>query len=162
MFHKGLTPSKTLDAQSGKSLKVAIVSARWNRTVVDALVHGCVQGLTSLGVQEDNILHYDVPGSFELPGAAARLQNSVDAVICVGVLVKGETMHFEYISSAVSQSIAQLNLLPKPAAPVIFGVLTCNTEEQAASRSGLDGKGHNHGVDWGVAAVEMAQLFHQL
>ncbi|KAF9340536.1 putative RIB4-6,7-dimethyl-8-ribityllumazine synthase [Linnemannia elongata] len=94
-------------------------------------------------------------------GAATGAKGSrqaFDAVICIGVLIKGSTMHFEYICEAVSQGIMRVGL--DSGVPVIFGVLTCLNEEQALSRAGLDkaGKGHNHGIDWGSGAVEMALL----
>jgi 6,7-dimethyl-8-ribityllumazine synthase len=162
MFSKGLDwGDGALQSTRGAHLRVAIVSARWNKSVVEALVSGAERALRGLGVHE--ISRYEVPGSFELAGLAARLQarSDVDAVICVGVLVKGESMHFEYISSATSHAIAELNTRVGKA-PVVFGVLTCLSDEQAMSRSGLDGKGHNHGEDWGIAAVEMALLFKQV
>ncbi|KAF9927617.1 hypothetical protein FBU30_003039 [Linnemannia zychae] len=91
-------------------------------------------------------------------GAAKGSRQAFDAVICIGVLIKGSTMHFEYICEAVSQGIMRVGL--DSGVPVIFGVLTCLNEEQALSRAGLDkaGKGHNHGIDWGSGAVEMALL----
>lgn len=89
---------------------------------------------------------------------STRTEQAFDAVICIGVLIKGSTMHFEYICEAVTQGIMRVGL--DSGVPVIFGVLTCLTEEQALERSGLDeaGKGHNHGQDWGSGAVEMALL----
>ncbi|KAF9926904.1 hypothetical protein BGZ75_007956 [Mortierella antarctica] len=88
----------------------------------------------------------------------AASKQAFDAVICIGVLIKGSTMHFEYICDAVSQGIMRVGL--DSGVPVIFGVLTCLNEEQALSRAGMDsaGKGHNHGLDWGSGAVEMALL----
>jgi len=96
-----------------------------------------------------------VPGAYELPFAARllALSGTVDAVICVGVLVKGDTSHFEYISEAVSQGIMNVGLQTN--VPVIFGVLTCQTDEQVTKRS--TGK-NNHGIGWGKTAVEMALL----
>jgi len=90
--------------------------------------------------------------------ATTASKQAFDAVICIGVLIKGSTMHFEYICEAVSQGIMRVGL--DSGVPVIFGVLTCLTEEQALNRAGMDkaGKGHNHGVDWGQGAVEMALL----
>lgn len=94
------------------------------------------------------------------PAAATTTasKQAFDAVICIGVLIKGSTMHFEYICEAVSQGIMRVGL--DSGVPVIFGVLTCLTEEQALNRAGMDkaGKGHNHGLDWGQGAVEMALL----
>ncbi|KAG0045852.1 hypothetical protein BGZ83_008933 [Gryganskiella cystojenkinii] len=97
------------------------------------------------------------PSSSKAPASTASKQ-AFDAVICIGVLIKGSTMHFEYICDAVSQGIMRVGL--DSGVPVIFGVLTCLNEEQALSRAGMDkaGKGHNHGIDWGQGAVEMALL----
>lgn len=91
-------------------------------------------------------------------GAPKGSKQAFDAVICIGVLIKGSTMHFEYICEAVTQGITRVGL--DSGVPVIFGVLTCLNEEQALSRAGMDkaGKGHNHGIDWGSGAVEMALL----
>ncbi|KAF9158904.1 hypothetical protein DFQ27_000264 [Actinomortierella ambigua] len=88
--------------------------------------------------------------------AASKSKKAFDAVICIGVLIKGSTMHFEYICEAVTQGIMRVGL--DTGIPVVFGVLTCLTEEQALNRAGMDGKGHNHGEDWGTGAVEMALL----
>jgi 6,7-dimethyl-8-ribityllumazine synthase len=103
-----------------------------------------------------------VSGAYELPFAAkSAIVNSskadrVDAVIALGVLIKGDTPHFEYICEGVSQGIMNVGL--QTGTPVVFGVLTCLTEKQAEQRAGLASPGHNHGEDWGTAAVEMAKL----
>jgi len=99
-----------------------------------------------------------VPGSYELPLAARLLLDTgrVDAVIAIGCLIKGETMHFEYICEAVSQGIMRLNLESR--VPVIFGVLACLTEEQARARAGLSGSHGNHGKEWAQTALKMALL----
>lgn len=106
-----------------------------------------------------------VPGSFELPYGTSlflerqrKLGEPLDAVIPIGVLIKGSTMHFEYICDSVTHKLMNLNF--EVGVPVIFGVLTCLTDEQAEARAGLiEGKMHNHGEDWGAAAVEMALKF---
>merc|ERR1712154_106797 len=95
-----------------------------------------------------------VAGSYELPAAAQVLLKSkqrFDGVVCIGCLIKGETMHFEYISEAVTQGIMQLNL--NYDSPTVYGVLGCLTEEQAKARAGVDGAGHNSGKDWGITVV---------
>jgi 6,7-dimethyl-8-ribityllumazine synthase len=161
-FKKGVELS---GAGGGAGLRVAIISAKWNLKIIEALVAGCVKSLKSTGVKDADILRIEVPGAYELPGAATQLIESkaVDAVICVGTLIKGETMHFEYICEAVSHGIMDLNLRPE-GIPVIFGVLTCLTDLQALSRAGIDpaGKGHNHGLDWGLAAVEMVNNYRKI
>ena len=94
------------------------------------------------------------------PSLHNRIKSSAgdppDVVVCVGTLIKGETMHFEYICDAVSKGIMQLGL--DTGVPVIFGVLTCLNDEQAIARAGLTEGGHNHGTDWGTSAVEMARI----
>lgn len=98
-----------------------------------------------------------VSGAFELPFAARKLahDDAVDAVVAIGVLVKGETMHFEYIAGAVAQGLMDVQL--QSGTPVIFGVLTCLTERQAEDRAGMH-TGANHGIEWGRTALEMAQF----
>lgn len=123
--------------------------------------------MKEMGVKDENITKWEVAGSYELPQAAKMMltRYKLDAVICIGVLIKGETMHFEYIADAVSKGIMRVSL--DSGIPVIFGVLTCLTEKQAIVRAGLEegetteGKGHNHGIDWGSTAVEMASLKRQ-
>lgn len=164
MAVKGLGQlDKTYD---GSTLRVGIIHARWNRVIIDALVKGAIERMTALGVREENIIVETVPGSFELPWGSKRFidhqkqkSEPLDVVIPIGVLIKGSTMHFEYISDSTTQAL--MNLQEKVQIPVIFGLLTCLTEEQAIARAGLDdGKSmHNHGEDWGAAAVEMATKF---
>lgn len=164
MAVKGLgQPDKKYD---GSQVRVGIIHARWNRVIIDALVKGAIERLTSLGVREENIVVETVPGSFELPWGSKRLvdressdNKPLDVIIPIGVLIKGSTMHFEYISDSTTQTL--MNLQDKVKIPVIFGLLTCITEEQALARAGIDeGKTmHNHGEDWGAAAVEMAIKF---
>ncbi|RKP10608.1 Lumazine synthase [Thamnocephalis sphaerospora] len=170
-FSKGLpTQHNVLD---GSKLRVLIVHARWNEKIVGALVNGAIEALVERHqVPHDHITIETVPGSYELPFAARRLldvstrsgapraitatQYGYDAVITIGVLIKGETQHFEYISEAVTHGLTRVGL--DTGVPVIFGVLTCLSDEQALARAGLTEKGHNHGLDWGSAAVEMALL----
>lgn len=117
-------------------------------------------------MREENIVVESVPGSFELPYGTQlfldkqeRIGEPLDAVIPIGVLIKGSTMHFEYICDSVTHQLMRLNFEVKK--PVIFGVLTCLSDEQAEARAGLiEGKMHNHGEDWGAAAVEMSTKFN--
>jgi len=120
------------------ALRIGVIRTSWNETLVGSLHSKCKQALIEYGVKSENIVEdFDVPGSFELPFAAQSLALSgrVDAVICFGVLIKGETMHFEYISSSVSQGLMQVQLTT--GIPVIYGVLNCLTLEQAAVRCGV-------------------------
>ena len=131
------------------------VHARWNKEIVDALVKKTYSVLKDKHVNHINLIK--VAGAFELPYACQQAANSghYHAIIAVGVLVKGETMHFEYIADAVAKAIMKVGL--KTNVPVIFGVLTCLSEEQAMKRAGFHG-GHNHGEDWALTAIEMATL----
>ncbi|AQZ11765.1 RIB4 (YOL143C) [Zygosaccharomyces parabailii] len=151
---------------NGAHLRVGIVHARWNAVVIEALVNGAIKKLRSMGVEEKNIILESVPGSYELPWGSKRLIDRqkkqgepLDVIISIGTLIKGSTMHFEYIADAVTKAL--MGLQDKVEIPVIFGLLTCMTEEQAFARAGID-EGHtmhNHGEDWGAAAVEMASKF---
>lgn len=136
----------------GGKLKIGIVVARWNSEITDALLDQCLEALVDSKVKRKNILVREVPGAFELPFAAQHLikKEKVDAVICIGVLIKGGTMHFEYIADAVANGIMRVQL--NTGVPVIFGVLTCLTEKQALARS-VGSK--SHGYNWGLSAVEM-------
>ena len=139
----------------GTNARIGIIKTRWNQEIISGLRDGIVKTLGECGVQESNIFETEVPGSFELPMAARflALSQTVDAVICVGCLVKGDTMHFEYISQATASGIMNVQL--QTSVPCVFGVLTCNTEEQAKSRSSGT---NNHGPGWAKTAVEMAQV----
>ena len=143
------------EKMDGTKLKIGIVVARWNSEITDALFDQCKQALLDSGVENKNILVNYVPGSYETVYAAKNLigKESVDVVVCLGALVKGETMHFEYISDAVTYGIMKLNV--ETGVPVIFGILTCLNEQQALDRSVGD---KSHGYNWGLSAVEMALL----
>jgi len=154
---KGL--SKPKKETTGEGLRIGIIHTRWNEKIITALVEGCKESLVRLKVKEEDIVIREVPGAFELPYAASRMikADNVDAVVCIGCLIKGGTMHFEYICDATSNGIMRVGL--DTGVPVIFGVLTCLNDEQALYRAGLteDG-GHNHGPEWGSTAIEMAVL----
>lgn len=124
--------------------------------VTGALVDGAKEALASCNVKDVTVEY--VSGSYEIPYAAQVLldSNKFDGIVCIGCLIKGETMHFEYISEAVTQGIMNLNLDYKT--PVIYGILGCLNEEQAKARAGIDGHGHNSGKDWGVTVVESCLL----
>ncbi|KAI9650298.1 lumazine synthase [Ciborinia camelliae] len=184
----------------GSALRIGIVHARWNTTIIEPLLAGTKKSLLASGVKESNIVVQSVPGSWELPIACSKLfsasqiqstQSSslsagdllgasttdltslpttpsqaqaptastapFDAIIAIGCLIKGETMHFEYIADSVSHALMRVQL--DTGVPLIFGLLTVLTEDQALMRAGVGtsekGKGHNHGEDWGAAAVEL-------
>ncbi|KAL3923481.1 MAG: hypothetical protein SGILL_001637, partial [Bacillariaceae sp.] len=156
----------------GTDIRVGIIRTRWNEEHVTKLVDGCRKALKECNVKEENIFETTVPGSYELPLAARflALSGTVDAIVTAGVLIKGEyvcayqissifqrtqqkTLHFEYISDAVSSGLMSVQLQTQ--CPVVYGVLNCLTEDQVVSRSTGN---NNHGEDWGKTAVEMAIL----
>lgn len=141
-------------------LKFAIVSSRFNDFVTNRLLGGALDALERTGTADQDIVVVKVPGSFEIPLVARKLVtgNKYDAVICLGTLIRGETPHFEYISSEVTKGIALVSL--ESGIPVIFGVLTADTLEQAIDRAGL--KSGNKGYEAAMAAVEMANLLKQI
>lgn len=136
--------------------KVGIVTAAWNEEITFSMRDACIDTLKESGLAKENLINITVPGAFELPTGAKLLlsQHSLDAVVCIGCVIKGETKHDEYISNAVAQGIMQLSLLSGK--PVIFGVLTPNDWEQAKDRSG--GKYGNKGVEAAHTAIQMIQL----
>lgn len=138
----------------------AIVVSRFNQGITDGLLHGARELLTEAGVARDDIVVVGVPGAFEIPLAAQRLAGSgcFDAVICLGCLIKGDTMHFEYIADAAAHGIMDAGL--RTGVPVAFGVLTTLTDAQAAERA-APGAG-NKGREAALAAVEMATLVRDL
>ncbi|MEE9197505.1 MAG: 6,7-dimethyl-8-ribityllumazine synthase, partial [bacterium] len=143
-------------ALKGDGKKIAIVVSRFNEFVTTRLLDGAVDGLTRTGVADDDITVVRVPGAFEIPLAAKWLATSgtYQAVVCLGAVIRGETPHFEYISAEAARGIAQASL--ESNVPVIFGVITTETVEQAMERSGT--KDGNRGFEAALAAVEMASL----
>jgi 6,7-dimethyl-8-ribityllumazine synthase len=140
--------------------RFAIVVSRFNEEITSGLLAGARAALAEASVRDDDVTVVHVPGAFEIPVASLHLAESgeYDAVICLGCLIKGETMHFEYIAAAASQGI--MNVSTVTGVPVAFGVLTAVTDEQAEARS-APGPG-NKGREAALAAVEMAALFRQL
>lgn len=140
----------------GSGLRVGIVAARFNDHIVTALRDGARRGLARLGVSDSDVLESWVPGAFELPLAAKVLAQTgkVDAVICLGTVIRGDTPHFDYVCGEAARGIQDAQL--STGVPVMFGVLTVNTEQQAIDRSGpgIDNKGD----EAAVGAVEMALL----
>ena len=140
--------------------RFAIVVSRFNEEITSGLLSGARSTLLEAGVSEDDVTVIHVPGAFEIPVAAlhAAQRGHFDAVICLGCLIKGDTMHFEYIAEAASQGI--MNVSVSTGVPVAFGVLTTMTDEQAVVRS-APGEG-NKGREAALAAIEMATLFKRL
>jgi 6,7-dimethyl-8-ribityllumazine synthase len=140
--------------------RFALAAARFNGLVVEALVAGALDGLRRHGVPDDAVDLVRVPGSFELPLIAQRLAASgrYAAVLCLGAVIRGATDHYDYVAGEAAGGIGRAALAT--GVPVIFGVLTCDTMEQALDRAG--GKAGNKGYDAAVTAVEMVNLLRQL
>ena len=151
-----LSEHDTSKIPSAKGMKVAIVVSEWNPAITEALYMGAIETLLENGCRKKNILRVNVPGSFELPSAAQFVaeRKKVDAIICIGCVVQGETRHFDFICEAVANGIVNVSL--KYNLPVIFGVLTTDTMEQARARAG--GKHGNKGVEAAVTAIKMVAL----
>ncbi len=143
-----------------RDAKVAIVAARFNEFIVSKLIGGAVDGLTRHDINEDNITLAWVPGAFEIPVAAKKLAKSgkYDAVICLGAVIRGATSHYDYVCAEVSKGIAQVSL--ETEVPVMFGVVTTDTIEQAIERAGT--KAGNKGYDCALGAIEMMNLLEQM
>ena len=137
-----------------------VVAARWNERFGEALIEGAVDTLERHGARSEDITVVRCPGSFEVPQAAARVADRLnpDAVICLGVLIRGETPHFDYIAGEATGGIGALGRSGE--LPVTYGVLTCDTMEQAMARSGS--KAGNKGAEAADAAIEMANLYESI
>jgi 6,7-dimethyl-8-ribityllumazine synthase len=146
--------------QSGQGLSIAIVVSRFNELVTRALLSGAQDGLASHGVEPEGVDVAWVPGSFEIPLTARKLAESgrYQAIVCVGAVIRGETPHFDQVANQASSGIARVAL--DTGVPVIFGIITADTLEQALERAG--GKMGNKGYDAAVAAIEMANLMRGL
>lgn len=135
--------------------KYAIVVARFNHFITDRLVEGCLDTLKRHEVKDEEIELVRVPGAFEIPLAAKKLAHKdYDAVICLGAVIRGDTSHYDYVCSEVSKGIANVSL--ESGKPIIFGVVTTDTIEQAVQRAGT--KAGNKGSDAAISAIEMANL----
>lgn len=155
------TPATVLEGDStGEDACIAIVAARFNGFVVDKLVEGALETLHRQGVSDEDIALVRVPGAFELPLAVQELldESEYDAVIALGAVIRGETPHFDFVAGECARGLLQVSL--ETSTPVAFGVLTCDTAEQALDRAG--GKAGNKGADAAMTALEMANLLQLL
>lgn len=143
-----------------KGLKIALVVSRFNSFICDRLVEGAKDALVRHGAAAADVVEVKVPGAFEIPLAAKKVAaaGKVDAIVCIGAVIRGSTPHFEYVSAEVSKGIATVSL--DSGLPVTFGVLTTDTLEQAIERAGS--KAGNKGAEAAVCAIEMANLLRQL
>jgi 6,7-dimethyl-8-ribityllumazine synthase len=154
--HKNLSDFSTATLPDVSNKRFAIVVSEWNAAVTSALYAGAFDTLVKHGVPVPNILRVEVPGSFELSLGAQKLaqREEIDAVICLGCVIQGETRHFDFICQAVADGITNVSL--KYNKPVIFGVLTPNTQEQAMDRAG--GKHGNKGDEAAITAIKMLAI----
>lgn len=136
--------------------KYAIVVARFNHFITDRLLEGCLDSLKRHEVKDEEISIVRVPGAFEIPLAAKKLakKEDVDAVICLGAVIRGDTPHFDYVCAEVSKGVAHVGLESEK--PVIFGVVTTDNVDQAVQRAGV--KSGNKGAEAAISAIEMANL----
>ena len=153
---------RTLEGKlvSENGIKVGIVAARFNEFITSKLVGGALDGLKRENVKDEDIDVAWVPGAFEIPLIASKMANSrkYDAIICVGAVIRGSTSHYDYVCSEVSKGIAQVSLAND--LPVMFGVLTTDTIEQAIERAGT--KAGNKGFECAQGAIEMVNLIREI
>lgn len=156
MATKNLSEFDASKVENGEGLRIAVVTSEWNSEVTGALERGAVATLKRLGVAAQDIHTSYVPGSFELVQAARTLvaAGSYDAVVCLGCVIRGGTPHFDYICQGTTQGLAYLNATQP--VPVVYGLLTCDTQQQALDRAG--GKLGNKGDECAVVAIRMANF----
>lgn len=143
----------------GENQKIGIIVSRFNEFITNKLLSGCLDALGRHEVNLDNVDIAWVPGAFEMPLVAQKMTaRGYDAVICLGAVIRGATPHFEYVSAEVTKGIAQVGL--STGVPVVYGVITADTIEQAIERAGT--KAGNKGVDAALTAIEMVNLLRQL
>ncbi len=142
---------------SAKGFRFAIIAARWNDFLTSKLVEGALDALERLGASESDVEIFKVPGSFELPLTALKVAsgNRFDAVICLGAVIRGETPHFDYVAGEAAKGTAQAAM--QSGIPVLFGVVTADTLEQAINRAGV--KSGNKGFEAAMSAIELVNLY---
>ena len=142
---------------NAEGFRFALIASRWNDFITARLVEGALDALDRLGADEKSVELYKVPGSFEIPLLALKLASSekYDAVICLGTIIRGQTPHFEYIAGEVTKGIAQAGM--QTGVPVIYGIVTADTLEQAIDRAGV--KLGNKGFEAAMSAVELVNLY---
>ena len=140
--------------------RFAIVVARWNDFLTAKLTEGAVDALERLGADEDSIEIFKIPGAFEIPLMAQKVAGSgrFDAVICIGVVIRGETPHFDYVAGEAAKGVTNASL--QTGVPVLFGVVTTDTLEQAINRAGV--KAGNKGFEAAMSAVELVNLYQTM
>lgn len=144
----------------GTGLKFGVIVSRFNDFITNRMLAGALEAFKQCGVEEGNVTVVRVPGSFEIPMVARRMakSNKYNALVCLGAVIRGATPHFEYIAAEVTKGIANIGL--EAVMPVIYGVLTTDTVEQAIERAGT--KNRNKGWDAAMHAIEMANLYKEI
>ncbi|PWT92233.1 MAG: 6,7-dimethyl-8-ribityllumazine synthase [Acidobacteria bacterium] len=145
---------------SARDFRFAVVVSRYNEQITEKLLRGAIEALTEYGVRQENVSVFHVPGSFEIPQAARQIaaHKQFDAIICLGTLIRGETIHFQLISEECAHGIQEV--AKDFGLPVTFGVITAENTDQAVARAGL--KSQNKGWEAALAAIEMAGLYRKL
>lgn len=151
-------PTLSLDNPDLAGLRLAVVAASWHTQIMDGLVDGALRAAAEAGIADPTLVR--VPGSFELPVAAARLAETHDAVVALGVVIRGGTPHFEYVCEAATVGLTDVSI--RTGVPVGFGVLTCDTEEQGIARAGLPGSSEDKGHEATTAALLTAATLRAL
>ena len=153
------SPPKVQNELSAKEFRFAIVASRWNDEIVSRLIEGAQTALTELDVAVDAVELIRVPGAFEIPLCAQKAAESdrFDAVICLGVIIRGDTPHFDYIAASAARGISEVGL--RTGVPLLFGVITADNIDQANERSGKDK--NNKGHEAAIAAVEVVNVYKQ-
>lgn len=153
---KNLSDFSSKGTAEASQFKYGIVVSEWNEEITEALYAGAIQTLKGVGVSKDNIIRMNVPGSYELSLGAQKMaqKEEIDAVICIGCVIQGETPHFDFICDAVANGVTNVGL--KYDKPVIFGVLTTNDKKQALDRAG--GRHGNKGDEAAITAVKMLMI----
>ncbi len=154
-----MQPTTHQGTLNAKGFRFAIVASRWNDSLVSRLIAGALDSLAELGAEEKDLEIFRVPGSFEIPLCALRAAQSekFDAVICLGVIIRGETPHFEYIAAETTRGIGEGAL--RTGVPLLFGVITAENVDQAVERAGV--KLGNKGFEAATAAVELVNLYRE-
>lgn len=147
----------SLNTEETHQLKLAIVAASWHTQIMDVLLDWALRAAKEAGIAEPTVLR--VPGSFELPVAAARLAPHFDAVVALGVVIRGGTPHFDYVCQAATSGLTEVSV--RTGVPVGFGVLTCDTEQQGLDRAGLEGSSEDKGHEAVTAALSTALTLKQ-
>ena len=144
---------------NGEGFRFAVIASRWNDFITSRLVDGALDGLDRLGASDGAVELFRVPGSFEIPLLALKVAQSgkFDAIICVGAIIRGQTPHFDYIAGEVTKGIAQVGM--QTGVPVIYGIVTADTLEQAIDRAGA--KQGNKGFEAAMSAVELVNLYRE-